>query len=147
MFLEHWHCRYRYFVCKVNTCNVNCAQATEWIFHSGVDVLGEVSQFSRQKVIWLYSPAFNSFTRQNFGEALIKTQHFSFTKMHLKMSSVKWRPFRPGPVNIFSTQHSWIASAVVYGRHTPELMRGISNHSMQYSMYRFSKLISLKHFI
>ena len=29
----------------------------------------------------------------NFSEILIKTQNFSFTKMHLKMLSAKWRPF------------------------------------------------------
>ena len=31
----------------------------------------------------------------NFGEISIKIQSFSFTKMQLKISSVKWRPFRP----------------------------------------------------
>ena len=29
----------------------------------------------------------------NFSELLIEIQTFSFKKMHLKMSSVKWRPF------------------------------------------------------
>ena len=29
----------------------------------------------------------------NFNEILIGIQTFSFTKMHLKMSSGKWRPF------------------------------------------------------
>ena len=32
----------------------------------------------------------------NFSEILIKTHNFSFMKMHLKMSSVKWQPFCPG---------------------------------------------------
>ena len=32
----------------------------------------------------------------NFSEILIKIQHFSFTKMHLKISSAKWRPFCQG---------------------------------------------------
>ena len=32
----------------------------------------------------------------NFSEILIKIQNFSFTKMHLKISSAKWRPFCPG---------------------------------------------------
>ena len=31
----------------------------------------------------------------NFGEILIKIQNFSFTKMHLKISSAKGRPFSP----------------------------------------------------
>ena len=32
----------------------------------------------------------------NFSEILIGIQSFSFKKMHLKMSSAKWRPFRLG---------------------------------------------------
>ena len=32
----------------------------------------------------------------NFSEILIEIHTFSFKKMHLKMSSVKWRPFCPG---------------------------------------------------
>ena len=31
-----------------------------------------------------------------FSELLIEIQNFSFTKMHLKISSAKWRPFCPG---------------------------------------------------
>ena len=32
----------------------------------------------------------------NFSEFLIKIQNFSFTKMHLKISSAEWQPFCPG---------------------------------------------------
>ena len=32
----------------------------------------------------------------DFSEVLIKIQNFSFTKMHLKLSSAKWRLFSPG---------------------------------------------------
>ena len=32
----------------------------------------------------------------NFSEIFIKIQNFSFTKMHLKISSAKWWPFCPG---------------------------------------------------
>ena len=39
----------------------------------------------------------------NFGEILIKIQTFSFKKMHLKMSSVKWRPFCLG-LNVSNQQ-------------------------------------------
>ena len=31
-----------------------------------------------------------------FSEILFKIQYFSFTSMHLKISSAKWRPFCPG---------------------------------------------------
>ena len=34
--------------------------------------------------------------RKDFSEILIEIHTFSFTKMHLKMSSGKWRPFWPG---------------------------------------------------
>ena len=34
--------------------------------------------------------------RTNFSEILIEIEAFSFRKMHLKMSSSKWRPFRLG---------------------------------------------------
>ena len=32
----------------------------------------------------------------SFSEVLIKIQNFSFTKVHLKISSVKWQYFFPG---------------------------------------------------
>ena len=35
----------------------------------------------------------------NFSEILIKIPNFSFTKMHLKISSAKWRPFCPGAMS------------------------------------------------
>ena len=38
----------------------------------------------------------------NFSEILIGIQAFSFKKMHLKMSSAKWRPFCLG-LNVLST--------------------------------------------
>ena len=34
----------------------------------------------------------------NFSEILIRIQTFSFMKMHLKMSSAKWRPFCSAPI-------------------------------------------------
>ena len=38
----------------------------------------------------------------HFSEILIGIQTFSFKKMHLKMSSAKWRPFCPG-VNVLTS--------------------------------------------
>ena len=46
----------------------------------------------------------------NFSEILIGIQTFSFTKMHLKMSSAKWRPFCLG-LNMF--MHQWNGSLIV----------------------------------
>ena len=40
----------------------------------------------------------------NFSEILIGVQTFSFKKMHLKMSSAKWRPFCPG-LNVLKLIH------------------------------------------
>ena len=36
----------------------------------------------------------------NFSEILIEIANFSFTKMHLKISSAKWRQFCPGEVEL-----------------------------------------------
>ena len=36
----------------------------------------------------------------NFSEILVKIQNFLFTKMHLKLSYVKWRPFSPGGIEL-----------------------------------------------
>ena len=56
-----------------------------------------LSSGRRQAIIWtsagilLIGPL-----GTNFSENLIGIQTFSFTKMYLKMSSAKWRPFCPG---------------------------------------------------
>ena len=42
--------------------------------------------------------------RTNFSKILIKIQTFSFTTMHLKISSAKWRPFCPGDELIFKNR-------------------------------------------
>ena len=47
----------------------------------------------------------------NFSEILIKIQNFSFTKMHLKISSVKWRPFCPGGIWVNAW---WVTRCCVY---------------------------------
>ena len=42
----------------------------------------------------------------NVSEFVIGIQTFSFRKMHLKMSSAKWRPFCVGP-NVLNQQRKW----------------------------------------
>ena len=51
----------------------------------------------RQAIIWTSAGIllFGPFGT-NFSEILIGIQTFSFTKLHLKMLSAKWRPFYPG---------------------------------------------------
>ena len=46
----------------------------------------------------------------NFSEILIKIQNFSFTKMHLKITSAKWRPFCPGRDELMA---SYVCTAVL----------------------------------
>ena len=46
----------------------------------------------------------------NFNEILIEIHTFSFKKMHLKMSSVKWRPFCLGP-NVLRHTPLWSVDA------------------------------------
>ena len=66
-----------------------------------------LSPARRQAIIWtnarilLIGPL-----GTNFSEILIGIQTFSFTKMHLKMSSAKWRPFCLG-LNMLSVTISW----------------------------------------
>ena len=47
--------------------------------------------------------------RTNFSEILIGILTFSFTKMHLKISSAKWRPFYLGlnVLTYFLPSHAW----------------------------------------
>ena len=47
---EHWLWWYRYFLSKVNICNVNFARATAFNFDTRTGVLVKVSIFFRQKL-------------------------------------------------------------------------------------------------
>ena len=73
----------------------------------------------RQVIIWtnagilLVGPL-----RTNFSEILVKIHTFSFSKIHLKMSSVKWRPFCPG-LNVLSAD---IKQCLVPGHLQPATM-------------------------
>ena len=68
-----------------------------------------LSPWRRQAIIWtiagilLIGPLWT-----NFSEILIGIQTFSFKKMHLKMSSAKWRPFCIG-LNVF--RHEWVITS------------------------------------
>ena len=50
----------------------------------------------------------------NFGEIIIGIQTFSFKKMHLKMSSAKWRPFCLG-LNVLNSGWSLTCGARLIG--------------------------------
>ena len=57
----------------------------------------------------------------NFSEVLIEINTFSFKKMHLKMSSVQWRPFCLGLNVLRSYYKTWyhlVKGGAVVDRHT-----------------------------
>ena len=68
----------------------------------------DLSPGRRQAIIWtnagilLIEPL-----GTNFSESLIGIQIFSFTKMRMKMSSVKWRPFCIG-LNVLTHYFRWL---------------------------------------
>ena len=68
---------------------------------------------------------------QTNSEIVIKIQNFSFTKMHLKISSEKWPPFCPGGDELTSN----MAKIAMYpridnycfGSHLPNIIKGMAN--------------------
>ena len=62
----------------------------------------------RQAIIWTNSWLFSiGPLGTRFNEILIKIQNFSFTKMHLKISSAKRWPFCPGRYELRVRRCSW----------------------------------------
>ena len=87
------------------------SQLTHWgrvthICVGNLTIIGSDNGLSpgrRQAIIWTNAGILliGPFSGTNFSEILIGIQTFSFKKMHLKMSSAKWRPFCIG-LNVFS---------------------------------------------
>ena len=76
--------------------------------HTCVDkliIIASDNSFSpgrRQAIIWINAGVLSTWPlRTNINEILIEIYTFSFMKMHLKMSSVKWRPFYIG-INVLT---------------------------------------------
>ena len=71
-----------------------------YICVSNLTIIGSDNGLSpgrRQAIIWSNAGILlNGPLGTNFSEILIKTQIFSFIKMHPKIPSAKWRPFCPG---------------------------------------------------
>ena len=67
---------------------------------SKLNIIGSdngLSSGRRQAIVWTNAGIVLIGTlRINFSEIVIKINAFSFKKMHLKMSSAKWRLFRLG---------------------------------------------------
>ena len=72
---------------------------------SKLTIIGSANGLSpgrRQAIIWTNAGILSIGTLEtNFSEILSKIRAFSFKKMHLKMSSAKWRPFCLG-LNVLS---------------------------------------------
>ena len=66
---------------------------------TGLDTIGsgnELSPARCQAITWISASSLPLGPLGiNFSEIQIKIQKFSFTKMHFKISSAKWRPFSP----------------------------------------------------
>ena len=66
----------------------------------------------RQAITWTYAGLlFIRNLGRNFSEILSEIQTFSFKKMHLKMSSAKWRPFCLGLNVLKQRPHRFISSS------------------------------------
>ena len=63
----------------------------------------------------------------NFSEIVIGIQTFSFKKIHMKMSSAKWRPLCPGLNVLIVLRWDWVL--VIYKYHTALLHCHWSNHT------------------
>ena len=67
-----------------------------------------LSPCRRQAIIWTNAGILLIGPRgTNFSEIIIGIETFSFKKMHLKMSSAKWRPFCLG-LNVLINQMFWL---------------------------------------
>ena len=85
----------------------------------------------RQAIIWTNAGILLIWPLgRNFSEILIDIQAFSFKKMHLKISSVKWRPFCLG-LNVLSdlTSHLNPSHLAYFGMH-PIMLLTISQIAM-----------------
>ena len=85
--------------CVINSTPPNAAYMYQWIGSTLVQIMAcclfGTKPLSKQMLGYCELDPRGT----NFSEILIKIQNFSFTKMHLKISSVKRRPFCPGEMD------------------------------------------------
>ena len=131
--------------------NTNALQLTHWgrVMHICIGILtiigsdNDLSPSRLQVIIWTNARILSiGPVGTNFSENLIKVQIFSFKKMELKMSSVKWRPFCLG-LNVLTQSCTKLLS---YGTNcrpsnakTIHLVN-ITQKSISSYLYRFSKV-------
>ena len=100
-FIKHLKC-YESMLCRDYCRSILAISLTHWvrvthICVSRLTIIGSDNGLTpdrRQAIIWTNAGIFLiGPVGTNFNEILIKIYTFSFRKMHLKMSSGKWRPF------------------------------------------------------
>ena len=111
MLLTHWGRVMHIYVSKLTSIGSDNGLSPGW----------------RQAIIWTNAAIFLIGTLgTNFSEILIKIQIFSFMKMHLKISSVKWRPFCPEGDELMHWT-TWGVMAVIFRTYH---FSGISGNSL-----------------
>ena len=86
---------------------------------TGIGSDNGLSPGRRQAIIWTNDGILLSWPWwTNFSEILIRIQTFSFKKMHLKMSSAKWRPFCLGLIVLMKwSREIWRAMSSTTAKH------------------------------
>ena len=80
---------------QLNLLKLSDAYMSQWNYHLGSD--NGLSPGRRQAIIWTNAgKLLIGLLGIKFNEILIEFKTFSFKKIHLKMSSAKWRLFRLG---------------------------------------------------
>ena len=114
---------------------------------SKITIIGSdngLSSGRRQAILWTsVGILFIGPLGTNFSEVLIEIYTFSFKKMHLKMSSGKWRPFCLG-LNVLQLKWNEIQSCELWFKMTCWVaMRGILSHD---KLIQYRKLILMAYY-
>ena len=84
---------HRVYICRIIWC-MTCVNSLKPSVLNNIGWNNGLSSSRRQAILW--NNGWIMFTgplKTTFGEILIEIRAFSFTKTHLKMPYVKWRPF------------------------------------------------------
>ena len=100
-----------------------------------------------QAIIWTYAGILlTGPSGTNFIEIVIGIQTFSFKKMHLKMSSAKWRPFCLG-LNVLKMQvisslfcTTFMGNGISYGQDDSDIIQFLQYNDLKY----YSTISSVK---
>ena len=119
-----------------------------WVTHicvGNLTIIGSDNGLSpgrRQAIVWINAEILLiGPVGTNFSEILIGIHKFSFTKMHLKMTSAKWRPFSLG-LNVLTLRLQ------IYLNLCWEIPRGLifkvlrSNEAIHFSFLRFDEVVA-----